>query len=105
MALAVVIAEAVPENVHGVLSRWLVKVGPCTYVGHVSSRVRTELWAALVPIIRDGRVMLIHPDGSEQGYAVVTAGQGRYRVLDFDGLQLVGLGDHSPFGDNETITP
>ena len=97
--LAVVIAEATPTNVHGVLSRWLVKIGPSTYVGHLSARVRAELWTETKLIVGMGRATLIYPNSSEQGFAIETVGTGRYVPLDLDGLVLTGFQR-----DHETIT-
>lgn len=89
MKLTVVIVQLVPPHTHGVLSRWLIKVAPGVYTGTVSARVRDQLWAQLLPVIDEGRAILIYPEANEQGLAVRTYGAGRYEPIDFDGLTLV----------------
>ena len=82
---------AVPEHLRGALSRWLIEVMPGMYVGTVSARVRDELWNAVVGTIGDGAAVLIHPDNTEQGFTLRTAGERRRKPVDFDGLTLVRM--------------
>jgi CRISPR-associated protein Cas2 len=100
MPLAVLIVEATPQNVHGVASRWLTKIGPTTYVGHLSTRVRDNLWAEIAQILGAGRATLVFPEQNEQGFALRSAGQGRYVPLDYDGLMLIAFEAQN----HETIT-
>jgi CRISPR-associated protein Cas2 len=80
---------AVPDFVRGALSRWLIEPTPGLYVGTVSARVRDELWSAVAASIADGAAVLIHPDNTEQGFTIKTAGTRRRQIIDLDGLQLV----------------
>jgi CRISPR-associated protein Cas2 len=95
MASMVVLATtAVPEHLRGALSRWMIEAAPGLYVGTVSARVRDELWNTATAVVGDGAAVLIHPDNTEQGYSLRTAGERRRRPIDFDGLTLVAM---SPF--------
>lgn len=98
MPLSTLVIEAAPDNVHGVVSRWLTKIGPATYVGHMSARVRDTLWREIETILDDGRATLVYADQNEQGFSLRGAGPGRYVALDLDGLVLVALDseDHGP---------
>ena len=90
--MIVISTTAVPDHVRGALSRWLVEPTAGLYVGTVSARVRDELWSAVAASVADGSAVCIHPDDNEQGFMIRTAGERRRHVLDFDGLQLIGLG-------------
>lgn len=92
MASMVVLATtAVPDHLRGALSRWMIEVGPGLYVGTISAKVRDELWTTASAVIRDGTAILIHPDNTEQGFTLRTAGERRRRPVDFDGLTLVAM--------------
>lgn len=82
---------AVPDHVRGALSRWLIEVAPGLYIGTVSARVRDELWSTITAVIGDGAAILAHPDNTEQGFTLKTAGTRRRVPTDFDGLTLVTM--------------
>ncbi|MFD1325417.1 type I-E CRISPR-associated endoribonuclease Cas2e [Micromonospora sonneratiae] len=92
MASMVVLATtAVPDHLRGALSRWMIEVGPGLFVGTVSAKVRDELWAVTSAVVGDGAAVLVHPDNTEQGFSLRTAGERRRRPVDFDGLTLVAM--------------
>ncbi|MEU3020283.1 type I-E CRISPR-associated endoribonuclease Cas2e [Nocardiopsis sp. NPDC007018] len=82
---------AVPDRVRGALSRWMTEPDAGLYVGTMNARVRQELWSAVSASVGDGAAVCLHPADNEQGYVVLTAGERRRRVLDFDGLQLIRM--------------
>jgi CRISPR-associated protein Cas2 len=53
--------------------------------------VRDELWSVASAVVGDGAAVLIHPDNTEQGFSLRTAGERRRRPVDFDGLTLVAM--------------
>ena len=90
MGMMVVISTtAVPDRVRGSLSRWMVEPGPGLYVGTMSARVREKLWSAVRETVGEGMAVCLHVADNEQGFKILTAGERRRRVADFDGLQLV----------------
>ncbi len=89
--MIVISTAAVPDHVRGALSRWLVEPTAGLYVGTVSARVRDKLWNDVAASISDGAAVCIHPADTEQDFTIKTAGERRRHVLDFDGLQLIGL--------------
>jgi CRISPR-associated protein Cas2 len=90
-SMTVLSTTAVPEHLRGALSRWLIEVMPGMYVGTVSARVRDELWKAVLGTIGDGAAVLVHPDNTEQGFSLRTAGGRRRQPIDFDGLTLIRM--------------
>lgn len=90
-SMVVLITTAVPDHLRGALSRWMIEVGPGIFVGTLSAKVRDELWEATSASVGDGAAVLIHPDNTEQGFTLRTAGQRRRRPVDFDGLTLVAM--------------
>ncbi|NBM19848.1 type I-E CRISPR-associated endoribonuclease Cas2e [Streptomyces sp. GC420] len=101
--MTVIATTAVPDHVRGALSRWLTEPMPGLYVGTLSARVREELWSAVSASVADGAAVLMHPDNSEQRYAVRTAGQRRREPVDFDGLTLIAFNPMEV--DNKMATP
>lgn len=104
--LVVISTSAVPDYVRGSLSRWLTEPAPGLYVGAISARVRDELWKQVTDAIGDGAAICVHPADNEQNYTIATAGEQRRRVLDFDGLNLIGFHttpDPEPMLQNEQL--
>lgn len=93
-SMAVIATSAVPDRLRGALSRWFLEVAPGLYVGTVSARVRDEVWTLVTEVIGDGAAVLMHPDNTEQGYRILTAGTRRREPVDYDGLTLIRM--HPP---------
>ncbi len=92
MASMVVLATtAVPDHVHGVLSRWMIEVMPGWFIGTLSARVRDELWSTVSAVIGDGAAVLAYPDATEQVFSLRTVRKRRRELIDFDGLTLVRM--------------
>jgi CRISPR-associated protein Cas2 len=90
-SMVVIATSAVPDRVRGALSRWMTEPDAGLYVGTMNARVRQELWSAVSASVGDGAAVCLHTADNEQGYVVLTAGERRRQVLDFDGLQLIRL--------------
>jgi CRISPR-associated protein Cas2 len=71
------------------LTRWLLEVQAGVYVGSASKRVREELWALVVGRLGDGEAVMAWSSRTEQGFTLLTAGDSRRVLADFDGLTLV----------------
>ncbi|MDG4827693.1 type I-E CRISPR-associated endoribonuclease Cas2e [Solwaraspora sp. WMMD1047] len=100
-SMVVLSTTAVPDHLRGALSRWMIEITPGMFVGTLSAKVRDELWATAAAVVGDGAAVLIHPDNTEQGYSIRTAGQRRRRPVDFDGLTLIAM---NPMEPANTIT-
>jgi CRISPR-associated protein Cas2 len=87
--VVVLILERVPVSLRGELTRWMLEVHPCVFVGTPSALVRDKLWDKACASARGGSCVLLHNDNSEQGFAIRTWGPTRRVVDNYDGLKLV----------------
>lgn len=85
----VITCSAVPDHLHGYLTRFLSEVDTGVYVGNVSKRVRNNLWIRCSMALKNGRLTMINRDPDrEQGFAVNTLGPQHRTIIDVDGLLL-----------------
>ena len=88
--MVVIILESVPTSVLGELTRWLIELHAGVFVGNISAIVRDKLWEMICSKMRNkSGGFLIHPAGTEQGYAISSAGTTIKTIEDFEGLLLV----------------
>lgn len=86
---AVVVGRAIPEHVHGYLSRFLSEIDSGIYVGVVSPKVVDRLWERCIDAAGTGTLILITSAAEhEQGFTVKTHGTSGRRVEDHDGIWL-----------------
>ncbi|MFJ9554431.1 type I-E CRISPR-associated endoribonuclease Cas2e [Nocardiopsis sp. NPDC101807] len=102
--MVVISTTAVPDRVRGALSRWMVEPKAGLYVGTMSARVREKLWTAVSDTVGEGAAVCLHTADNEQGFVVLTAGERRRQVVDFDGLQLIQFTALPDEGDNDEWT-
>lgn len=88
--MMVLIVRNVRPGFRGKLTRWLIQPQSGVYVGHLSGRVRDELWQKVCDEIdhKGGSAILITPAAIEQGYAIRTRGEPDKTFVDFEGLML-----------------
>ncbi|MHA3948867.1 type I-E CRISPR-associated endoribonuclease Cas2e [Cellulomonas bogoriensis] len=84
----VLVLTACPERLRGHLTRWLMEVSAGVFVGHVTKRVRTLLWARVTELIGSGRALLIYTAPGEQRLAVLTHGH-HWEPEDHEGVVLM----------------
>lgn len=99
--MIVLVLTACPEGLRGHLTRWLMEVTPGVYIGHVSARVREELWQRVQSMIGGGRALLVCSARSEQGLAFRTCGH-HWQPEDFEGITLVR---RPPADDTGEVAP
>lgn len=82
------VLTACPPGLRGDLTKWLMEISPGVFVGRPSARVRDQLWQRTVEHCKQGKAILVHSSGNEQGL--------EYRVhnhdwnpVDFDGVTLM----------------
>jgi CRISPR-associated protein Cas2 len=88
--MMVLVLRNVRPGFRGRLTRWLIQPQSGVYVGHLSGRVRDELWHAVCDEIdnKGGAAVLVVPAANEQGYSIRTHGKTDKTFVDFDGLVL-----------------
>ncbi|WP_276697804.1 type I-E CRISPR-associated endoribonuclease Cas2e [Propionibacterium acidifaciens] len=91
--MVVIILSAAPAGLRGALTRWLLEVDSGIYVGHVSARVREQLWELVKKYIGNGRGLLVYSARSEQHYQIKTLGHERIPT-DLEGCLVM----RTPYG-------
>ncbi|MDR7301416.1 type I-E CRISPR-associated endoribonuclease Cas2e [Haloactinomyces albus] len=86
--MTVVVLTAVPPGLRGHLTRWLLEISPGVFVGHISTRVREELWLRIVEFAADGRALMVHSTRGEQRLSFKVHGHD-WTPVDHDGLMLM----------------
>lgn len=91
--MIVLILTAAPSSLRGALTRWLMEVDTGVYVGHLSARVRTQLWELVRENIGSGRALMIESANNEQHLQVTSCGFDR-QAIDMDGMTVMLTPDH-----------
>ena len=77
-----------PPALRGDLTRWLQEISLGVYAGHVSARVREELWERVVANCRDGQATMVYSARNEQRMAF-RVHNSAWIPIDFDGMALM----------------
>lgn len=77
-----------PPSLRGDLTRWLQEIDTGVYAGHVSARVRDELWERTVANIKDGRATMVFSVRNEQRMDFRVHNT-EWTPIDFDGMKLM----------------
>lgn len=77
-----------PPKVRGDLSKWLLEISPGVYVGHVSKRVRENLWNRICRNLTHGRACLVYSTNGEQRLGFECFGS-TWEPVDYDGIKLI----------------
>lgn len=86
--MTVIVLTAVPAGLRGVLTRWLIEIGPGVFVGYVTARVRDHLWGRIIEGIGRGRAIMVFGRKSEQRLDFLVHGH-EWTPTDFDGISLM----------------
>lgn len=95
--MIVLILTAAPSGLRGSLTRWLMEVDAGVFVGHLSARVRDQLWELVRENIGTGRALMIESASNEQHLRVTSCGFDR-EVVDMDGMTLMLTPNRPPSG-------
>lgn len=76
-------------SLRGELSRWLIEPKTGVFVGHLSARVRDELWLIALKKCNDGSVLQIWSTNSPQGYQCRSNDRSERKMIDMEGITLV----------------
>lgn len=86
--MIVIVLTACPEGLRGHLTRWLVEVSAGVFVGHVTKRVREELWDRVVELVGRGRAIMAYTAATEQHFAIRSHGH-HWTPIDVEGITLM----------------
>lgn len=88
--MVVIVLTACPAGLRGDLTRWLLEIAPGVFVGHVSARVRDQLWERVVGLAKDGRATMVYSTRNEQHLAFKVH-RSDWKPIDCDGLELIKI--------------
>ena len=86
--MVVFVLQRVSPSLRGELTRWLLQPHTGVFVGTLSARVRQRLWERVQKSLKGGAAILIYPDANEHGFTILTSGQTKKLIDDFEGLKL-----------------
>ncbi len=86
--MIVLVLTACPAGLRGSLTRWLLEVSAGVFVGHVSARVRDELWEQVLSLLKDGKAIMVFNAQNEQGLDFRTF-RHDWEPVDIDGVRLM----------------
>lgn len=96
MTMAIIEIDGHSNFVRGILQRKLLEVREGLFVGSISARVRTDLWAFIASerTLTASAILIYANNKKEAGFQVMTLGPNRREPIDFDGVYLVNYTKH-----------
>lgn len=86
--MVVLVLTACPVGLRGHVTRWLLEIAPGVFCGHVSSKVRDELWGRVVEMSKDGRALMVFSRRGDQGLDF-RVHRHDWEPVDLDGVRLI----------------
>lgn len=86
--MIVIVLSKCPPSLRGDLTLWLQEIATGVYVGHVSARVRDQLWERITKNIKTGQATLVYSANNEQGHSIRVHGT-NWEVVDHEGLEII----------------
>lgn len=102
--MVVLVLTACPPGLRGYLTRWLLEISAGVFVGKVSKKVRLLLWEAAVPMVGNGRAILVYQENNEQGLAFLVHGH-HWEPIDVEGISLMLKPDPEMLGRSQGSAP
>lgn len=93
---------AVPQQLRGYVTRFLIEIYTGLYVGKCSRRVSDLLWERCKKEAGLGIAVIIRTTDNEQGFEIDSIGLRNKQVVDIDGLQLMECKPEKPGIESET---
>ncbi len=87
--MVIIILESVPPSLRGELSRWLIEPQAGVFIGNISALVREKIWLNCQENAHGGKGTLIYSFNNEQGFEIVTFGDSKRQLVEYDGLSLI----------------
>lgn len=77
-----------PVTLRGDLTKWLMEINAGVFVGHVSARVRDQLWEHIKKTAKNGKATMVYNTNSEQRLDF-RVHNSTWEPIDYDGLKLM----------------
>lgn len=88
--MTVLVLENAECGFRGEITQWLLEVKAGVYVGNVSAAVRNRIWKKVQLEMNDGAGLMIYSAATEQGFEIVMHNLPERKVVDFEGIYLIG---------------
>ena len=89
--MVVIILESVPQSLRGELSRWLIEPQAGVFLGNISALVREKIWMKCQEESKGGKGTLIYNFNNEQGFEMVSFGNSKRQISQFEGISLIRM--------------
>lgn len=86
--MTVIVVTACPVGLRGHLTRWLLEISPGVFIGTITARVRTLVWARVTDMAKTGRAIMVFAADNEQGLDFAVHNHD-WTPVDHEGLHLI----------------
>jgi len=86
--MVVITLSNCPPRLRGDLTKWLIEIDACVFVGNLSARVRDALWNRICENIKNGRATMAYGTNNEQKLDFRIHNT-NWEPVDYDGIKLV----------------
>ena len=86
--MVVITLSNCPPRLRGDLTKWLIEIDTCVFVGNLSARVRDALWNRICENIKNGRASMAYGTNNEQKLDFRIHNTS-WEPVDYDGIKLV----------------
>lgn len=83
------ITERVSTSLRGELTKWMLQLKPGVFLGTLSTLVGEKLWNKIQNKVGNGRAVWVKATNNEQRFVLTICGNIKWKISDFDGLQLI----------------
>lgn len=84
--MIVIALEHCPENLRGLISKYLNEIRPLVFVGEINAKIRAFLWNEITET--NCEAVMVISRNNEQGFETVSHGYPDYSAKDFDGVSF-----------------
>ena len=93
-----------PDNMRGMITRWLLEIKPGVFVGNVSTRVRVYIWEKIICKDLNVSAIMIYSYPTEQGFIFDMYGMTERHLNEYDGVQLVERQSHDEHKNDKKLS-
>lgn len=94
--MIVLVIDNAPAKLRGELTKWLLEVKPGVFAGKISAMVRERLWEKVYSDEYIAGAVMLYSMNTEQGFHMEMCGYPTRRVVDVNGIQLIGINKKGP---------
>lgn len=88
--MTILVLENVSPGFRGELTQWLLEVKAGVFIGNISAGIRSILWEKVKNQAEMGSGLIVYSAQTEQGFMMEMCNTPQRKVVDMDGLYLIG---------------